>query len=302
MKRCFSCGNKINEKDFIHPQCIKKLFGVNCFPIVNLSLSEISIKAQEMVGKLSISGIQIKLSMKLDRKSKELLAVAKRGEYILKPKIDLYPGIIQNENLCMTIAEHTGINVPPHALIKLKDGSWSYIVKRFDRINGKKIHQEDFCQILGKSTKEKYNGSAEQIANKLKEISEFPGLDIQHFYERLLLYFIIGNGDGHLKNFSVNYTSPDNIRLSPAYDVISSRLALPNEKDEFGIYINGKKSRITIKDFKAVSSKFNIPEKITTNILNKKSNIIELIKDSQLGQEDMQRLLEIVNERFSRLT
>lgn len=300
MNRCFSCGNQIDNNEKMHQVCIKNLFRVSYLPQIDIALNEITIKAQEMADKLSISGVQAKLSMKLDKKSKKLISVATGGEYILKPQINTYKEVPENENLCMTIAEQIGIDIPPHTLLKLKDGTYAYIIKRFDRRNGDKINQEDFCQILEKNKKEKYEGSIEQIANKLKEISEIPGLDIQHLYERVLFFFIIGNGDAHLKNYSINYKSLENIRLSPAYDIVSSKLVIPKEED-FALAINGNKNKLSIEDFMVFSAKFDIPKKITENILNKKTLIIDLIKDSQLSFDFKNRLTEIVLERFSRL-
>lgn len=284
----------------MHRKCVKNLFGVSYIPQLDIALDEITTKAQEMADKLSISGVQAKLSMKLAKKSKKLIPVATGGEYILKPQITTYREIPENENLCMMLAGRIGIDVPPQALVKLKDNSNAYIVKRFDRRNGDKINQEDFCQVLGKSKKDKYKGSIEQIASKLKEISEIPELDIQHLYERTLFAFLIGNGDAHLKNYSVNYTKMSNIRLSPAYDIVSSKLVIPNEED-FALTLNGKKNNLGKNDFKAFSDKFNIPQKITENILEKKHLFFESISDSQLNSGYKNKLSEIVEERFSRL-
>lgn len=301
MNRCFLCGKKIDTDANMHQTCIKNLFGVSYIPKIDIALDEIAIKAQEMADKLSISGVQAKLSMKLDKKSKKLITAATGGEYILKPQITTYKEIPENENLCMTIADQIKIDVPAHTLLMLKDGSYAYLVKRFDRRDGNKINQEDFCQVLEKTKKEKYNGSIEQIADKLKEKSEIPNLDIQYLYERTLLSFIIGNGDAHLKNYSINYTTLDNIRLSPAYDIVSSRLVIPNEKEEFALSINGKKNKLKIEDFIAFANKLNIPQKITDNILSKKQLFFDLINDSQLSTDYKEKLSEIVSERFSRL-
>ncbi len=301
MSVCFSCGNKISENLIFHQKCLKALFGVSYIPRINLSLNELTIKAQEMAGKLSISGVQAKLSMKLDKKSKTLISVAAGGEHILKPQTGIYEQIPENENLCMTIAGQIGLDIPPHALIKLKDGSSAFIIKRFDRKNGGKINQEDFCQILEKSKRDKYTGSLEQIANKLNEISAIPGLDIQRVYERALFFFIIGNGDAHLKNYSINYTDMHNIRLSPAYDIVSSKLLIPGEED-CAITVNGKKNNLGIRDFLSFSEKYNIPEKITGRLLDKKQLIISSIKTSQLNSDFRKKLTAIVLERFSRLT
>lgn len=278
---------------------IRTLFGTENFPVINLSLSEISIKAQEMTGKLSISGVQPKLSLKLNRTTNELEVVAEGGEYILKPQITTFPNIPQNENLCMTIASQLGINVPPHSIIKLKDGSLAYIIKRFDRIKSAKIHQEDFFQILSK--KDKYAGSHEEIGKKIMEISEIPGLDIQLFYGRVLFNFIIGNGDAHLKNFSITYDKTGKVRLSPAYDIVSSKIVIPGEED-FALSLNGKKNKITGSDFDIFAKYLKIPDKISKKRFFDYDKVIKnLIKDSLLLENDKVTLSNLVTERFTRL-
>jgi serine/threonine-protein kinase HipA len=115
---------------------------------IDLSLKEIPSKAQIMAGKMSISGIQVKLSLKLEQESQQLKVAAISGEYILRPQVYEWPNIPENEGLCVRIAFNLGIDVPLSILTRLKDGTWAYIVKRFDRVKGVKRHQEGFCQIL----------------------------------------------------------------------------------------------------------------------------------------------------------
>lgn len=275
------------------------LFGVPYLPHLDLSLSDFSRKAQQMAGTLSISGVQPKLSLRLNKKNKSFDVVSEDGEYIIKPQVATFPNLPQNEHVCMTIANNIGISVPPHTLLKLKDDSWSYIIKRFDRNKGRKIHQEDFFQILNK--KDKYKGSFEEIGRKLVEVSEFPGLDIQYLYERIVFFFIIGNGDAHLKNFSILYNLDGSIRLSPAYDIVSSKLVIHDEEDS-ALTINGKRNKLSKTDFLKFAQYFNITPRIQENLFSaKKPLIIDLIEKSFLNHTEKQRLTEIVNERFARL-
>lgn len=277
----------------------KELFGSDFEPAVNLSLSEVSQKAQQMAGKLSISGMQPKLSLRLNRRSKELEIVAEKGEYILKPQNPAFPHIPENEYTCMKIARRIGIEVPPHGLIRLKDDSLAYIVKRFDRRKEQKIHQEDFFQILNK--KDKYEGSLEEIGKKLKIVSDVPGLDVQRLYERVVFFFIIGNGDAHLKNYSVLYHENGQIRLSPAYDIVSSKLVIPDEEDA-ALSINGRKNKITKKDFIQFAEFLDIPKAIGEYFyLDKKELIINLVRTSYLPDEEKEKLTSIVEKRFQRL-
>ena len=133
----------------------RKVFGIDREPFIDLTLAGVSLKAQEMVGKMSISGVQPKLSVKLaDRAGDPHLEVTgEGGQYILKPQVQAFANLPENEEFCMAIAEDIGINVPAHCLVHLKDKSLAYVVKSFDREGRRKVHQEDFAQILEKQYK-----------------------------------------------------------------------------------------------------------------------------------------------------
>jgi len=252
-----------------------------------------------LAGKLSISGVQPKLSVKLDKKQNMLIVVNEGGEYILKPQTLTFTHIPENEQCCMDIAEEFGIDVPLHCLIRLKDKSLAYVVRRFDREEGTKIHQEDFAQIL--EVNDKYMGSVEQIGRRLKVISSAPGYDAQLLFERVVFNFIIGNGDAHLKNYSISYNE-DNIRLSPAYDLVCSRLAIPDEKEESGININGKKSRLLKEDFDKLAEYLSVPIKVRyENFQRRFDTMKRIIRASQINKADQSKFLDIIKERLNRL-
>lgn len=275
------------------------MFGINQVPTIPLSLQEIPLKAQDMAGRMSISGVQPKLSLKLDKRKAELVVAPTQGEYILKPQIQQFPHTPENENCCMDIAGALEIDVPPHCLLPLKDGGLAYVVKRFDRVGEEKIHQEDFCQVLEKN--DKYLGSLEQIGKKLKEISAVPGLYVQLFFERAVFNFLIGNGDGHFKNYSISYHKKEGIRLSPAYDIVCSKLVIPNEEDS-ALTINGKKNNLTRNDFDAFALTLNIPEKIRyEKFTGQTSRIKQFIQAGQLPNDFKKKFVEIVLSRYARL-
>ncbi len=278
---------------------IREMFNSSELPIIEFSLQDVSRKAQQLTGKLSISGVQPKLSMKVDRKNNSLISVAEGGEYILKPQNQAFPNIPENEQCCMDIAAEFGIDVPPHCLLPLKDGSLAYIVKRFDRKSGMKIHQEEFFQILAPG--DKYKGSVEQIGRKLKEISTAPGYDVQLFFERVVFNFIVGNGDAHLKNYSIAYKDNETIRLTPAYDIVCSKLALPDKEDS-ALAVNGKKDHLKREDFDKLGDYLNIPIKIRydkfKNCLNSMKTII---KDSEIKEDAREQFTYIIKERLSRM-
>jgi len=275
------------------------MFNSPKIPIIDFGLGDISRKAQELSGKLSISGIQPKLSVKLDEKQNMLILAAEGGEYILKPQNPAFPNIPENEQCCMDIAKELNIEVPLHCLIPLKDKSLAYVVKRFDREKSAKIHQEDFGQILEQT--DKYKGSVEQIGRKLKEISSAPGYDIQLLFERVVLNFILGNGDAHLKNYSIAYRDKDNIRLTPAYDIVCSKLVIPGDEDS-AITIHGKKNKLLREDFDQLGADFNIPMKIRYEKFGNKINAMrKIIEISSVAKEKQGQFLEIIKERINRI-
>jgi len=283
-------------------ELIKRMFGTRQWPKIDFDLTGVLHNAEETAGQLSISGVQPKLSVKLDKKKNELISVAKGGEYILKPQTVTYANIPENEQCCMDMAEAFNIEVPPHCLIPLKDNSLAYIVKRFDRDGEEKFHQEHFSQILERS--DKYDGTIEQIGKKLKKISTAPGLDSQFLFERVVFSFIIGNGDAHLKNYSV-LIKGENIRLSPAYDFVCSRIVIPKEKWESALGIGsnkGKKNDLSRKDFDGLAEYLGVPIKVRYEKFEKKFNTMkEIIKTSKINKEKQANFLSIIKERLHRL-
>ena len=280
----------------------RKIFGIDKEPFVDFTLSEVSLKAREMVGKMSISGVQPKLSVKLVSKadSPHLEVTGEGGQYILKPQVQAFANLPENEDLCMNIAEDLDIDTPPHCLVHLKDKSLAYVVKRFDREGLRKIHQEDFAQILGKQ--DKYDGSVEEIGRKLKEVSEVPGLDVQLFFERVVFNFLIGNGDAHAKNYSVIYNEEGFVRIAPVYDLVCSRIVIPGESDESALTILGKKNRIQRKDMDTLAGYLGIRENIRfEKFKGKKELFRSRIAGSELPKNLANDFDKLLIERFNRL-
>lgn len=277
----------------------QRLFGVESAPAISLSLQDIPLRGQEMVGKMSISGVQPKLSMRLDRASRTLVPVTTGGEYILKPQIAAFPHTPENEHCCMDIAAALGIEVPPHGLLPLNDTTLAYVVKRFDRRGAEKIQQESFLQILGH--KNKYDGSVEEIGRTLREISDAPGLDVQLLFERIVLSFLIGNGDAHCQNYSISWAQEGRPRLSPAYDLVCTKLVIPTEEDS-ALTIHGKKNKLERGDFDALAESFKVPIKVRyEKFVGQGPQTALLIEQSRLPPEFRKTFLEIVRERFQRL-
>lgn len=147
-----------------------------------------------------------------------------------------------NEFTAMTLAGMAGIEIPPIKLVELAkldglpainlpDETLAYAIKRFDRHLGDRLHMEDFAQILLKYPHEKYGyANYEQIGSVIYQYSGDGLLDVQQFARRLLVNVLLANGDAHLKNWSLWYPDKVTPRLSPAYDILTTRAYIPGEQ------------------------------------------------------------------------
>ncbi len=306
--KCLSCQIMETElalPEGYHKRCSKRLFGTTRPPKVPFKATDIAREAQKMVGKMSISGVQPKLSVIHDRKKSQLNVVERGGLYILKPPTERFESLPENENLCMNIASAYGIEVPPHGLLPLMDDRLVYVVKRFDRLeDGSKLQQEDFQQLL--QTNDKYTGSYERIATFIKKHSCVTGLDLVRLFERALLFYVLGNGDAHLKNFSLLKKKEVDYQLSPAYDIVNSRLVLPGEKEDMCLSLQGKKNQLFGGDFRRLSEHFGLNRKQVDNSLTRlndlKLSIETMIGENSLSQHLKDGFLEIFRERVKRIS
>ncbi len=281
------------------------MFGKSIRPTIAISSGEIALEAQRLAGKLSVPGVQPKLSMRLD--CDRLIPAAQGGQFILKPQTQDFAELPQNEYLCMSMGRRFGLRIAPCLLLELSDGTPTYIVKRFDRYKkGRRIEKlacEDMQQILGGP--DKYAGSHEQIAQAVRQHCTFVPLELQRLFEVTIFNFAIGNGDAHRKNFSLLTSEDGTIALSPAYDLVSSRLAIPAESSELALTVNGKRNSLHRADFLAFADHLAIApeyaERKTGDLLNLRGKFTEMIAESRLSPELRHRLSGILTDRLDRL-
>jgi serine/threonine-protein kinase HipA len=194
--------------------------------------------------KMSIQGVQPKLSAVLKLKDSCFALVDRGGRFILKPNPLAYEEVPANEALTMRMAAEAGIEVPAHGLLRAKDASWVYFVKRYDRVGRTgKVHVEDFAQLSGATRETKYDSSLEQVVQLLEQFCTFPAIEKPKLAKRLLFCFLTGNEDMHLKNFSV-WMQDGVVSLTPAYDLLNSTLVLENAKEESALPLRGKKRKL----------------------------------------------------------
>ncbi|MCE5178276.1 MAG: HipA domain-containing protein [Porphyromonadaceae bacterium] len=279
MEKCLYCYQplKQGEVDF-HPQCSKKIFGTVVPPVFPYTKADIESLALEVVrSQVTITGVQPKLSVDLEKDKggeKRFTIVGLWGEYILKPQTEQYPSLPENEDLTMHLAELARIKTVPHSLIRFQDASLAYITKRIDRDKkGGKIPMEDMCQLTEKLTEQKYKGSHEQIARKIVEFSAYPVLDLINYFEVLLFCYMTGNADMHLKNFSL-YKKVGESVLAPAYDLLSTKLVIPQDNEELVLTLNGKKRKLKKTDFDSLLKTMKVDDKAIENVYDKFRKIL----------------------------
>jgi serine/threonine-protein kinase HipA len=263
-------------------------------------------EAQKLAGKISIQGIQPKLSALLSLKENEFKIVDKMGTYIIKPQTDLYPELPENEDLTMHLASLAGIQTPWHGLILSDGGARSYVVKRFDRYgHGQKLSQEDFAQLMGASRITKYEASMEQVAELLSYCT-FPTLEGFKLFQRIIFSFLVGNEDMHLKNFSLQTDQKGKIQLTPAYDLVNSTIAMANPEEELALSLRKKKKGFKRHDFLLFSEEdLYIPFKKSEKEMNRILQLIPVwkktISNSFLSESMKKAYASLLDKRAKRL-
>ncbi len=306
MERCLYCYQSLEQGQVnFHPQCSKKIFGTAVPPVLPYTKADIESLALEVVrSQVTITGVQPKLSVDLEKGKggeKRFTIVGLWGEYILKPQTEQYPSLPENEDLTMHLASLARIKTVPHSLIRFQDGSLAYITKRIDRDKkGVKIPMEDMCQLTEKLTEQKYKGSHEQIAKKIVEFSAYPVLDLINYFEVLLFCYLTGNADMHLKNFSL-YKKVGECVLAPAYDLLSTKLVIPQDNEELALTLNGKKSKLKKVDFDSLLKTMKVDDKAIENVYDKFRKVIPewllFIDSSFLPDEMKEQYKTLIQEK-----
>lgn len=241
------------------PSCLRNLFGgkkVNhVLPYEQPQQSEeVAEQFMENRKRISISGVQEKLSFLLEKNQLRLTNEGEQGTYILKPiprdlkKVDQVPA---NEHLTMQIAKQVyGLNTAANAMIFFKNGSPAYITKRFDvKEDGGKLGKEDFATLAGKTKDNaganfKYEYSYEEVGMLIQKYVPAWRVEIEKYFSLVVFNFLFSNGDAHLKNFSLLESTKGDYLLSPAYDLVNTKLHVDDTDFALdkGLFSDGFKS------------------------------------------------------------
>lgn len=179
--------------------------------------------------RLSLAGAQHKLPVYMKDDDFFLPLGSFASTHIIKPDVDGYDGIVNNEAFCMTLAGRVGLDVPDVEVVNIKEKQ-ALLITRYDRVVGddnviRRRHQEDFCQALGVSYDQKYESeggpSLENCFGLLDQCSIQPLLDKKKLLEWVIFNCCIGNADAHGKNVSLLYDKRG-VSLAPFYDLVST--------------------------------------------------------------------------------
>jgi len=292
------------------PLTLRRLFGGKAVshilpyssPDKNEKYAEIFLENRK---RISISGVQEKLSMILSGKTLRLTKEGEQGTYLLKPipRDVKFPGQVPaNEHLTMQIAKQVyGIQTAENALIFFDSGEPAYITLRFDvRPEGKKWRMEDFASLAGKISADgspdyKYDYNYESAAAMIRQFVPAWRVEMEKFFAQIVFNYLFSNGDAHLKNFSLIETAQGDFILAPAYDLLNTKIHV-NDADfglNGGLFADNYQSayrrnhgHVAGSDFREFARRIGIQEKRVDKLLlpfsQKQDQVEVLLENSYL--------------------
>lgn len=286
---------------------------------------EVAEQFMENRKRISISGVQEKLSFTLEKNQLRLTKEGEQGTYILKPiprdlkRIDQVPA---NEHVTMQIAKQVyGLNTAECAMIFFRDGSPAYITKRFDvKDDGSKLGKEDFASLAGKSKDTagpdfKYEYSYEEIGLLIQKYVPAWRVEIEKYFSLVVFNFLFSNGDAHLKNYSLLESSIGDYLLSPAYDLINTKLHVDDSDfaldkglfaDEYKSAEFKKNGHPSKTDFAEFALRIGVTEsrieKLLSPFLERQNPVETLVSHSFLNAANKKGYLLMYNTKRNYLT
>ena len=240
----------------------------------------------ELVNKFALnsalSGVQPKVLATIENKT-----TLKIDDYIVKSWGEDYPELALNEYYCMKIVKLANIEVPEFFI---SDDERLFIMKRFDKIDDNYIGFEDMCVLMGKQRDDKYEGSLEQIVKTIKTFvsAQHKKSSLINFFKMTYLNYRLKNGDAHLKNFGLIYSGIDDIKLAPAYDVVSTVVYIKNDIPAL-LLLGSKKwwDKKYLEKFGIQTC--SLTKKELDNAILECENAVNLVKDELLKRLEIEK-------------
>lgn len=330
MSKCPGCLKLLkSQRPQFCANCRKLLFnGQKIFPTLPFSLTEIPHQpeqiATETLKRISISGVQFKISLLLTENT--LTISGQRGplEYILKPPprsfdIKRPEAVPANEHLTMQLARQVfGLRTAANGHLQLADGTPAYLTRRFDILLEERLRQEDFAQADGRSRAThgenfKYDSSHEYIASLIRRAVTAVPPALDEFFRLTLFNYLVANGDAHLKNFSYYRFPSGEYRLTPAYDLLNTALhvndgnglALDLFADDYETPSFQANGYLAYDDFLEFGQRLGLPpsrvRKLVVDVISHEDHIQHLIDHSFLPEDLKVRYAEVLADRRQKL-
>lgn len=285
-----------------------------------------ALRYRELTRQMSMSGVQEKFSVRVNEAELKLDLTASGGQYILKPipRIDNHPEAVPaNEHLTMQLARQVfRLPTAACALVRFSTDQLAYLTRRFDvQANGQRLLQEDFAQLAGRTSQlhginYKYDVSYEEMGQLIRQALPSTYLpELTEFFKLLLFNYLVGNGDAHLKNFSLYRTAADEqYHLTPGYDLLNTKLHFPHESDTaVSLFADpttdppafSALGYYTHDDFLELGRRLGLPlsrvKRLLANIVGHEAKIKALIDRSFLPANLKVRYAEVLADRRQRL-
>jgi serine/threonine-protein kinase HipA len=230
--------------------------------------------------RFSLGGSQLKFSM-IERGGRFVLGDGGE-EWIVKPPHPIHPNVPANEYAMMRLAAAAGIQIPEVKMVKLDDidltgltglsipesEEYAYAVKRYDRTADGRVHAEDFAQVFSVYADQEYRATNYDTVGRLI-FDIFPNRfeQLAEFIRRLVVNVLIGNGDAHLKNWSVIYRDGITPQLSPAYDLVSTIHYVQN--DSLALNLAGEKHFASVDEshFERIARRIDASPKFVMDVV-----------------------------------
>ncbi len=293
---------EITKKKRFHLKCSREMWGTTRAIEVLLEPTKPLNSFRNTIYGGTISGAQRKGLFHLEKN--KLWPTSFEAQYILKPQGD-YDELPENEHATMVIARKIGFNVPPISILDIKGLGKVFAIKRFDIFKGESLRKEDMAQILNTYSADKYELSYEKIAKAIIKLSSAPVIDIEAYWRRLIFCYLTANADMHLKNWSLleNKKMNNSLELSPCYDLLNTRIAIPAEKEDTALFLCGKKGKIQKSYFLRFAKEFKIKDQVIATVFKELEQWLNIIKEvipkSYLSKEAQDTYIKLAEERYS---
>jgi len=318
MEYCFGCLK--NDVEGFCSSCEKRLFDRSKInPQLNFNWEDISKVIDGYPAGFSISGVQTKgfIGKATGAKLSPSLADSENSIFIIKPllsRFDLSLDSPANEHVTMQMAKQLyGIRTAECCFMRFANGTPAYVTRRFDyNKDEEKLNQEDFASVL--QAKKDNDGKYKYLAKSYEDFGNvLSPLNKIEFIRILIFNFLTGNGDAHLKNFSLLETSDGDMQLSPSYDLMNTKIHVNDSPIALNLFTELERTNLprgqtytyAIKDFIELGKRFGLRDKLLEKIAKEfegtEDKMKEMINKSFLSDKARKKYLETVAMNFVQL-